>query len=94
MASMAAGRLQSCRRDPAKVGGLAELTFLPREGPGRPLKGMNLPMGSPKMTNTFFRSFFRVLMISYDFLFQVFLFFLGWGKCKLMLDFVEDECGK
>ena len=48
MASMAAGRLQSCRRDPAKVGGLAELTFLPREGPGRPLKGMNLPMGSPK----------------------------------------------
>lgn len=35
-------------------------------------------------------------MISYDFLFQVFLcFFLaGWGKCKLMLDFVEDECGK
>ena len=35
-------------------------------------------------------------MISYDFLFQVFLcfFFAGWGKCKLMLDFVEDECGK
>ena len=82
MASMAAGRLQSCRRDPAKVGGLAELTFLPREGPGRPLKGMNLPMGSPKWRTHFLGVFFAFLwfpMISY---FKFSCFFWGGGSAS------------